>query len=71
MFDYDFWMEKKRVYQMNLYNGFGDSTSIKILLQKIDKKLQKICERDAQKKEYVTKKKVNIDGKKIEILFVK
>ena len=46
MSDYDFWMKKKIAYEHNLRNGIGDTVTIKFLLDKINKKLEKICKKD-------------------------
>ena len=38
----NYWMEKKRQYQQNLNNGIGDCNSIIILIERINKKLDKL-----------------------------
>jgi hypothetical protein len=46
MSNYDYWMNKKIAYEHNLRNGIGDTVTIKFLLDKINKKLEKICKKN-------------------------
>lgn len=41
----DFWFLKKRLYLINLKNDSGHAESINILVEKIDKKLEKLIKK--------------------------
>jgi len=43
MDSYNYWINVKTAYEINLKNNVGHTPSIRLLLEKINKKLEKLC----------------------------